>query len=167
MQKLLAPHEWMQIPPRRGLRDQKCPALVFGEDVVAPVNWLGSNHHSRKVVQRCCRLSYDDMRIGQLAGVEQVRRERRVGALMRVPIDVGVREEPPRGRCVGCPTEPEDYHVHMGHAARIRAPREGAVGEGDFQPVPPEQERPELAHLLTLGNGIGGHESEGADPCWT
>ena len=50
--------------------------------------------------------------------------------------------------------------MNMSLAARVRAPGEGAVGEGNFQSVTREQQRPELCHLFALGDRIGGDEGD-------
>ena len=50
--------------------------------------------------------------------------------------------------------------MHMRLAARVRAPGEGAVREGDFQPRAVEQDRPELRHLFALGDRVGCDEAD-------
>ena len=78
--------------------------------------------------------------------------------LFRLAVNVGIAEQALVHAGALPDVETDDDHVHVGLAARVRAPGEGAVRKGDLQPSAVEQERPELRHLLALGDGVGGPE---------
>ena len=102
------------------------------------------------------------MRIGESAGVEQIGREHGVPGFFRFAVDVGIAEQA-FVRPLAIPdVESDNDDVHVSLAACVRAPGEGTVRECDLQAATLEQERPELRHLLALGDRIGGDE---ADPC--
>ena len=56
--------------------------------------------------------------------------------------------------------QPDDDDVHVRLAARVGAPGEGAVGEGDLETAAVKQKRPELRHLLALRDRVGRDEAD-------
>jgi hypothetical protein len=50
--------------------------------------------------------------------------------------------------------------MHVGPAPRIAAPGEGPVRKGDLQAKAVKQHRPELRHLLALGDRVRGDEAD-------
>ena len=61
---------------------------------------------------------------------------------------------------VGVATETDDDAVDGGHAARLVAPFEGAVGEVDLDVVIGHQGLPEDGDLLALADGVGGDKGD-------
>ena len=94
------------------------------------------------------------MPVREAARVKQVWRERRVPALLRIALDVVVGKEPLFLRLVAAPRQADDDAMNMGLAFRIAHPCEGAMREGDFQPVTLKKHGPELRYLLALRDGI-------------
>ena len=78
----------------------------------------------------------------------------------RLTVDVGIAEQTLVHPHALPDVEPDYHHVHVGLAASVRAPGKGAVREGDLQPGAVEQGRPELRHLLALGDRVGGDEAD-------
>ncbi len=87
--------------PRRGvrLRLQERSALRRVKDVVAAVDGLGADGQPAYPVDRRTFLPHNKMRVGQPARVEQVGRQRRVTAFLRVAVDVGIAEQPSVHSC--------------------------------------------------------------------
>ena len=56
--------------------------------------------------------------------------------------------------------QPDNHHMDMRLAARLAAPAEGAVSEGHFEVTAVNQDRPQLRHLLALGDRIGGDKGD-------
>lgn len=83
-----------------------------------------------------------------------------MAALHRIASDVGIGKQPLLLRLVLAPRQPEDDAMDMSAPARVAQPFERAVGEGDFQIVALEQERPQLRDLLALRDRIGGDEGD-------
>jgi len=56
----------------------------------------------------------------------------------------------------------KSYHddVDVRHAARVAAPRKGAMSEADFEPWRSKRRGPELRDLLALRDGVRGDESD-------
>ena len=98
------------------------------------------------------------MRIGQPAAVEQVRRDCREVGFLRLAVDVGIGKQPlfPGRRFPF--VQPDNHHVNVRLATRIRTPSKRAVSKGNVEAAAVEQDRPKLRHLLALRNGISRHK---------
>ena len=109
------------------------PRLIRDEIVVlvgrkrkyAVVNHLDAGLQPRHPIDRPTFLADDDMRIGQRAAVEQVRRDNGVAAFERLAVDVLVGEQSPVGWGVVGRVQPDDDHVDVRLPASVRTPREG------------------------------------------
>src|ERR1700730_4449561 len=82
-----------------------------------------------------------------------------MAALVRVALDVVVGKESLFFDLVVAPRQAKDNAMDMGLAACVAHPFECAVRERDFQPVPLEEQGPELRHLLALRYRIRGDKT--------
>ena len=124
------------------------------------VDEFAAGNHFHHPIDGTAFLAYRHVHIRQPTRVEQIRRERQVPALLRIPLHSGIGEQPPHRRHSLPIIQSDDDDVDVRHAPRVRTPRERPVSEGDLEPAPAEQDRPELRHLLTLGDRVGRHEAD-------
>ena len=153
-------------PLRRRLIRDEIVVVVGRKREYAIVNHLDACLQPRHPIDGPTFLADDDMRIGQRAAVEQVRRDHGVAAFERLAVDVLVGEQSPVGRGVVGRVQPDDDHVDVRLPASVRSPREGPMREGDLQTAMVKQPRPELRDLLALRNRVGRHEAD-PRPCAT
>jgi len=100
------------------------------------------------------------MPVRQTARIKQIRRECHVAAFDRVAIDVVIGKQALFIRLAGAVCQSDNHHMHMGFAARVRAPGKSAVGEGDFQPAAVKQDWPELRDLFSLRDRVCRDEAD-------
>jgi hypothetical protein len=100
------------------------------------------------------------MWVGQIRRVDQIRRKFRVVAFNGITFNIGVGKKAFDLRLIFPPRQPQNDHMHMGHAPRIAAPGEGRMSKREFQMAAVEQQRPKLRDLLPLGDGIGRHKAD-------
>ena len=107
------------------------------------------------------------MRIGESAGVEQIRRERGVLGFFRFAVDVGIAEQT-FARPLALPdVESDNDDVYVGLAACVRAPGEGAMREGDLQPQRSKRSGQSCATCSPWVMELVATKPIRADPFWT
>ena len=131
-------------------------AFFGGEQVVAVVNRLVTNADFRDCTNRFATAWQHHVRRIDQIGVDVLR-----GHGQRLAFDVLVFVERRVGAFVQA--EADDHAVHCGFAFGLVAPAEGAVRKVDVYALG-QQPAPKYAHLLALGDAVGGHKGA-AGPC--
>lgn len=131
---------------------QEMCTFSVAEREKAVINHLHAGLKLSRPVDRPACLLHHKMPI-RLFGLEKICRQRTMPRLGRLTLGIRITEQPLLRWLIPAPCQPYDNAMHR----RAAGPNERAVRESDLRACP-EQEGPELRHLLALDDGVGGNE---------